>query len=208
VTYLLVAIVAYLIGSIPTGFLMARARGVDIRSVGSGNIGATNVFRILGRGPGIAVLLIDALKGFIPARFLPSLFLQGVPMAEPKYQQLALIAGFFAIIGHNYTCWLRFKGGKGIATSAGVLIAWVPMALLITLVSWIIIFAASRYVSLASVVAALVLPVAVWATREPRTMIIIATVLSLLAIYKHRSNIQRLLAGTENRIGKKKEKSP
>lgn len=207
-TYLLVAIVAYLIGSIPTGFLMARARGVDIRSVGSGNIGATNVFRILGRGPGIAVLLIDALKGFIPARFLPSLFLQGVPMAEPKYQQLALIAGFFAIIGHNYTCWLRFKGGKGIATSAGVLIAWVPMALLITLVSWIIIFAASRYVSLASVVAALVLPVAVWATREPRTMIIIATVLSLLAIYKHRSNIQRLLAGTENRIGKKKEKSP
>lgn len=207
VTYLLVALIAYLVGSIPTGFLMARAKGIDIRSVGSGNIGATNVFRILGKGPGIAVLLFDALKGFLPARFLPALFLHGVPMNDPKYQQLALIAGFFAIIGHNYTCWLRFKGGKGIATSAGVLIAWVPMALLITLASWIIVFAVSRYVSLASVLAAVVLPFAVWGTGEPPTMIIIATILSFLAIYKHRANIQRLIAGTENRIGKKKETS-
>jgi glycerol-3-phosphate acyltransferase PlsY len=205
VTYLLVALIAYSVGSIPTGFLMARAKGIDIRSVGSGNIGATNVFRILGKGPGIAVLLIDALKGFLPARFLPTLFLQGVPMSDPKYQQLTLIAGFFAIIGHNYTCWLRFKGGKGIATSAGVLIAWVPMALLITLASWIIIFAVSRYVSLASILAAVILPFAVWGTGERRTMIVIATILSLLAIYKHRANIQRLIAGTENRIGKKKE---
>lgn len=204
VTYLLVAILAYLIGSIPTGFLMARARGVDIRSVGSGNIGATNVFRILGKGPGIAVLLIDALKGFLPARFLPALLLQGATMNEPKYQQLALVAGFCAIMGHNYTCWLRFKGGKGIATSAGVLIAWVPVALLITLASWILVFALSRYVSLASIIAAVVLPFAVWGTGEAQTMIIIATVLSLLAIYKHRSNIKRLIAGTENRVGKKK----
>ena len=206
-TYLLVAVVAYLIGSIPTGFLMARAKGVDIRSVGSGNIGATNVFRILGKGPGIAVLLTDALKGFLPARFLPGLFLQGLPMNDPKYQQLALVAGFFAIIGHNYTCWLRFKGGKGIATSAGVLIAWVPMALLITLGSWIVVFAVSRYVSLASVAAAVVLPFAVWGTGENATMIGIATILSALAIYKHRANIQRLIAGTENRIGKKKEQA-
>ena len=203
-TYLLVAIVAYLIGSIPTGYLMAKAKGVDISSVGSGNIGATNVFRILGKGPGIAVLLIDALKGFMPARILPGVFLHGVGMNEPRYQQLALVAGFFAIIGHNYTCWLRFKGGKGIATSAGVLIAWVPMALLITLGSWIIVFAVSRYVSLASVAAAFVLPFAVWRTDGRNHMIGIATVLSLLAIYKHRANIKRLIDGTENRIGKKK----
>lgn len=183
---------------------MARARGVDIRSVGSGNIGATNVFRILGKGPGIAVLLLDALKGYLPARFLPLLFIPSIEGHEVQYQYLALIAGFFAIIGHNYTCWLRFKGGKGIATSAGVLIAWVPLALLITLGSWIVVFAVSRYVSLASILAAVVLPFAVWGTDGRGYMIGIATVLSVLAIYKHRANIQRLIAGTENRIGKKK----
>src|SRR5687767_10381848 len=99
--YLLAALAAYLIGSMPTGYLMERAKGVDIRNVGSGNIGATNVFRILGKGPGIAVLLIDALKGFLPAKFLPQLLLQGVTAQDQKYQILALLAGFFAIIGHN-----------------------------------------------------------------------------------------------------------
>ena len=203
-TNLLVALIAYLIGSIPTGFLMAKMRGVDIRSVGSGNIGATNVFRILGKGPGIAVLLIDALKGFLPAKFLPALFLHGASMSSPRYQYLALIAGVFAILGHNYTCWLRFKGGKGVATTAGVLVAWVPLAFLIALGSWLVVFGVSRYVSLASIVAAVVLPFAVWGTDRRMFMIYIATLLSLLVIFKHRSNIQRLIAGTENRIGKKK----
>ncbi len=204
-SYLLTALAAYLIGSIPTGYLMARAKGVDIRNVGSGNIGATNVFRILGKGPGIAVLLIDALKGYLPARFLPALFLPNVAGQDSRYQYLAIVAGFFAIIGHNYTCWLRFKGGKGVATSAGVLIAWVPMAFLIALGSWLVVLGVSRFVSLASILAALVLPLAVWGTGEPGLMIGIATVISALAIYKHRANIQRLRAGTENRIGKKKE---
>ena len=203
-SYFLVAVIAYFIGSIPTGFLMARAKGVDIRSVGSGNIGATNVFRILGKGPGIVVLLIDALKGYIPAKLLPMIFAPDMVAEGLRHHYLALVAGFFAIIGHNYTCWLRFKGGKGVATSAGVLIAWVPMAFLIALASWLAIFAASRYVSLASVVAALVLPFAVWGTGERKTFIGIATLLSALAIYKHRANIQRLMAGTENRIGRKK----
>src|SRR5688572_13677091 len=146
---------------------MAKMRGVDIRNVGSGNIGATNVFRFLGKGPGIAVLLIDVLKGFLPAKFLPALFLHGVTAGEPKYQYLSIVAGLFAVLGHNYTCWLRFKGGKGIATSAGVVLAWVPIALLITLGSWIVVFAVTRYVSLASVLAALVLPIAVWLTGQP-----------------------------------------
>ena len=205
--YLLVAVIAYLVGSIPTGYLMARAKGIDIRSVGSGNIGATNVFRILGKGPGIVVLLIDALKGYIPAKLLPMVFAPDVIAEGLKHQNIAIVAGFFAIIGHNYTCWLRFKGGKGVATSAGVLIAWVPMALLIALGTWIVVFAVSRYVSLASILAAVVLPFAVWGTGERGTMIGIATVISLLAIYKHRANIQRLIAGTENRIGKKKVQS-
>jgi glycerol-3-phosphate acyltransferase PlsY len=172
---------------------------VDIRSVGSGNIGATNVFRILGKTAGITVLLIDALKGFLPAKFL---LIDSTPQTQEYH---SLVAGFFAIIGHNYTCWLRFKGGKGIATSAGVLLAWVPLALLIALGSWIVTFAASRYVSLASIIAALVLPFAVWATGQSIRMIAVSSVISLLAIYKHRANIQRLAAGTENRFARKKE---
>jgi glycerol-3-phosphate acyltransferase PlsY len=197
--YLLTAVVAYLIGSIPTGYLFARARGVDIRSVGSGNIGATNVFRTLGKTAGISVLLIDAIKGFVPAKFL----LFGV-VSPQTHEYHAMVAGLFAILGHNYTCWLRFKGGKGIATSAGVLIALVPLALLVALGVWLIVFAASRYVSLASISAAAVLPFAVWGAGQSGRMIGLATFLSLLAIYKHKGNIQRLRAGTENRIGKKK----
>jgi acyl phosphate:glycerol-3-phosphate acyltransferase len=197
--YLLTAIVAYFIGSIPTGYLFGRARGVDIRTTGSGNIGATNVFRTLGKTAGVAVLLIDAVKGFVPTKFL----LFGATPETHEYH--AMVAGLVAILGHNYTCWLRFKGGKGIATSAGVVIALVPYGLLITLAVWLIVFAASRYVSLASVVAALVLPLAVWAVGRSPTMITLCAILGGLAIYKHRTNIQRLLAGTEHRFGKKKE---
>jgi len=163
--YLLTALVAYFVGSIPTGYLFARARGIDIRSVGSGNIGATNVFRTLGKTAGITVLLIDAFKGFVPAKFL----LFGV--TQQTYEYHAMLAGLFAILGHNYTCWLKFKGGKGIATSAGVLVALVPVALLITLGAWIVIFAATRYVSLASIFGALVLPFAVWGVGQSGRMV-------------------------------------
>jgi acyl phosphate:glycerol-3-phosphate acyltransferase len=198
-SYLLTAVAAYFVGSIPTGYLLARARGIDIRSIGSGNIGATNVFRVLGKTAGVTVLLIDALKGFVPAKFL----LIGATPQNAEYH--AMVAGFFAIIGHNYTCWLRFKGGKGIATSAGVLVALVPAALGITFAAWLLVFGVSKYVSLASIAAAVVLPFAVWGTGQSMVMITLTTVLSALAIYKHRSNIQRLQAGTENRFGQKKE---
>lgn len=198
--YLLTALVAYLIGSIPTGYLFAKARGVDIRAMGSGNIGATNVFRVLGKGAGISVLLIDALKGFLPARFL----LFGATPATHEYH--AMLAGFCAILGHNYTCWLRFKGGKGITTSAGVILALVPAGLGIALGVWILVFAASRYVSLASIAAAAILPGGVWIAGQSARMIGLAAVLGALAIYKHRTNIQRLIAGTEHRFGSKKAK--
>lgn len=199
--YLLTAIVAYFIGSIPTGYLFGRARGVDIRQSGSGNIGATNVFRTLGKAAGITVLLIDAVKGFAPTKFL----LFGATPETREYH--SMVAGLFAILGHNYTCWLRFKGGKGIATSAGVVMALVPVGLFITLGVWLLVFAISRYVSLASVVAAAVLPFAVWAIGASGRMITLSIVFSILAIYKHKSNIQRLIAGTENRFGAKKEKA-
>ncbi len=184
----MLVLLSYLLGSIPTGFLVAKAMGVDIRSVGSGNIGATNVFRILGKGAGIFVLTADAMKGvFVVAVIAPAI--QRITFPDPIAEHLPALAGICAILGHNYTCWLKFKGGKGIATTAGV-------------------FAASRYVSLASIVAAVALPLAVWLTGNGGLLIGVSTALGALAIYKHKANIERLLAGTENRIGGKKPESP
>ncbi len=203
-SYLATAGLAYLCGSIPTGFLVARAKGVDIRKVGSGNMGATNVFRTLGKGPGILVLLIDAAKGALPVIFLAGLL--GGGGADPVW--IRLVSALGAVLGHNYTCWLNFRGGKGIATSAGVLAALVPQAFLWTLAIWAAVFAATRYVSLASVVAAGSLPVATVLTRQPLPIIGLNLLLGLLAIWKHRPNIGRLLAGTENRIGKKPAATP
>jgi glycerol-3-phosphate acyltransferase PlsY len=204
--YILTVLIAYLLGSIPTGFLVAKARGIDIREVGSGNIGATNVFRILGKAAGVFVLLSDAAKGWLAAGVVARLICGWLfPEAGPAAQEwFALSAGIAAILGHNYTCWLHFKGGKGIATSAGVLVALVPVPLLIVLGIWIIVFALSRYVSLASIAAAFALPFAAWAFGESHTMVGVTAALSALAIYKHKANIQRLLNGTENRIGGQK----
>jgi glycerol-3-phosphate acyltransferase PlsY len=195
--FALTAIVSYLIGSIPTGYLVAKVRGVDIRSVGSGNIGATNVFRILGKAAGITVLLVDALKGFVACRYVA--FGSGAPSEEH-----AMVAGFLAILGHNYTCWLKFKGGKGIATSAGVLLALTPPGFGIALSTFLVVLAISRYVSLSSICAAAVLPFAVWLTGGTKKLIVLTAFVGAMAIYKHRANIARLMAGTELRIGQKK----
>jgi glycerol-3-phosphate acyltransferase PlsY len=204
--YILVVLIAYLLGSIPTGFLVAKARGVDIRAVGSGNIGATNVFRILGKTAGVFVLLVDAAKGWL-AVFLVAKWVADwlYPTASPlAHEWFRLCAGIAAILGHNYTCWLHFKGGKGIATSAGVLVALVWLPLLIILSVWVVVFAASRYVSLASICASFVLPFAAWFTGKNLATVIVTAALAVLAIYKHKANIQRLIKGTENRIGEKK----
>jgi glycerol-3-phosphate acyltransferase PlsY len=193
---------AYLLGSLPTGFLVARAKGIDIRTVGSGNIGATNVFRILGKPAGIFVLLVDALKGWAAVAILARVvWTQFDPAASVSNREwLAVVAAVAAIMGHNYTCWLRFKGGKGIATSAGVLAALVPQSLLIILGVWIVVFLASRYVSLASICGSATLPLAAWLTGESGTMVGITAGLAALAIYKHKANIQRLCNGTESRL--------
>lgn len=212
--YTITAVVSYFLGSIPSGYLAGKMRGVDIRQAGSGNIGATNVFRILGKKAGIAVLLADALKGWLAvalvAQFVALAFgpPNMPPEAAPNRHVLELIAGITAILGHNYTCWLRFKGGKGIATTGGVLIAWLPVPFLVVLGVWVLVFAISRYVSLASILTALALPFATWWWNGRPSMIIVTSLLSAMAIYKHRSNITRLLNGTENRFGKKKEATP
>ncbi len=187
--------------------MVARARGVDIRTVGSGNIGATNVFRILGVPAGVFVLLVDALKGWLAVWLAPAL-LQAVMAASPDASQavqVRVLAGIAAVLGHNYTCWLKFKGGKGIATSAGVLTALVPSALLVALVVFAVVLVISRYVSLASMLAAFTLPFAVAFFRYSTLLLVITALLAILAIYKHKANISRLLKGTENRVGKKKQ---
>jgi glycerol-3-phosphate acyltransferase PlsY len=207
--YFGVALLAYLIGSIPTGFLVARARGVDIRSAGSGNIGATNTFRVLGRSAGVAVLLADAAKGTVPCAVLPPLALRVADAGNSlNAEWLAIAAGVAAVLGHNYTCWLHFKGGKGIATTAGVLLVLMPAALGACLAAWVVVFALGRYVSLASLAAAVTLPVSVWLWGQSRAMLGIAVALGLLAIGKHRANIRRLLNGTENRVSRRQHVSP
>ncbi len=203
--FLLTALAAYLLGSIPTGYLVARWKNIDITQVGSGNIGATNVFRILGRGPGIFVLLTDAAKGALSVLFLPGLAALVAGVGSPW---LAALAAVCAVLGHNFTCWLRFKGGKGIATSAGALAALVPAAFLVIFITWIVVFALGRYVSLASIAAAAVLPFATAFTIQGELrwpLVGLTSLLAFLAIWRHRPNIRRLLDGTENRFGPKKE---
>ena len=190
------AIVSYLLGSIPTGFLWAKARGIDIRKVGSGNIGATNVMRTLGKGPGILVLLLDAAKGFLPVFFAPRIF------SDVDRHVLQIVCCVGVIAGHNWTCWLKFKGGKGVATSAGALLALLPLPLLSALGVWLVVFAIGRYVSVASISAALAMPIVTWLIEKDATLCAFTAVLGAVAIYKHKSNIQRLLAGTENRVGR------
>lgn len=203
--YLLSSATGYLLGSIPTAYLVARAKGIDIRQVGSGNIGATNAFRVLGKPAGSLVLAIDALKGALAAAAVPSgLHLLFSRHSAPASLELSsILGGVSAVIGHNYPVWLRFKGGKGIATSAGAMMALVPMALLAVLSVWVVVFLTTRFVSVASLCAAALLPFAVWAFGSDRAMIAFSTVLSLLAIYKHKANIKRLLEGTEHRFSRR-----
>lgn len=195
----LFSVLAYLLGSVPFGLLVAKAKGVNIREVGSGNIGATNVFRSIGKGPGIFTFVCDFLKGFIPA-FVFAKFVENV--------NFGLLFGMLAILGHNYPIFLKFKGGKGIATSAGMLAGVAGKAVLWGIGSWLLVFLASGIVSLASILAAAVIAVVGWCLVGDYGLLksIILTVLAVLAIYRHKPNIQRLLKGEENRFNLWKKK--
>lgn len=196
----------YLVGSVPTGYLIGRARGVDIRKHGSGNIGATNVGRVLGRNWGLFAFACDFLKGFLPL-FLVRHFLFS-EAGSWAVSLLLVICAMAAILGHNYTPWLGFKGGKGIATSAGVLGALLPWVLAVSLSLWIIAVLITRTVSIGSLLAAASLPVAA-AIFYPQQWVYfgLAALAGILAAWRHRSNIQRLLAGTEPRLGSSKKSS-
>ena len=192
---------AYLLGAIPFAYLLGRLKGVDIRKVGSGNVGATNVFRSVGQGWGVCAFALDALKGFVPAFFFPGLFAH-VTHEGRALDELAIAFMLLAIVGHNWPVYLRFKGGKGVATSAGGLLGVAPAAVGVGFAVWVIVFAVGRYVSVASIAAAVAVGAASWwLYSEPgRSLPWAISALALLIIWRHRSNIQRLRAGNEHRF--------
>ena len=201
--FFVIVAVAYLLGSIPWGYVAGRLAGVDVRQHGSGNIGATNVLRVLGKRWGLPVFVADAVKGFLAVR-LAYLLVAGTPPAEPYTDFYAILAAAACVAGHSFPIWLKFKGGKGVATSLGALLGVVPIAAASIFVVWIIVFKITRYVSLASILAAAALPVVVALLGRLHGPVIFyfTLAMTLLVIWRHRSNITRLLNGTEPRFNR------
>ncbi|ANR71534.1 acyl-phosphate glycerol 3-phosphate acyltransferase [Selenomonas sp. oral taxon 126] len=190
--YILTAILAYLIGSIPSGLILGKLFWhKDLREHGSHNIGATNAWRTLGKGAGIAVFIADSLKG--QAGVALGLVLAGTPLA-------AVIGGLFAIIGHSFSIFLRFHGGKGVATSLGVLTMLMGDVTFMVFVLWMTIVYMTRYVSLGSVVAGFLTPILAALFAYPMEYILFTVIAAILVIVRHRENIVRLMNGTENKI--------
>jgi glycerol-3-phosphate acyltransferase PlsY len=191
-------VASYLLGAIPTSYLTARLfRGIDLREHGSRNLGATNLYRLLGWRFAVPVALFDAAKGFVPVR----VFAPQVSSSE----LVALVFGMTAVVGHVYSVFVGFRGGKGVATAAGVMLALTPLALAVSFAVWVIIVAATGYVSLGSIASAAVFPIAVQLLDPPDTSAIfwLDVVIALGIIWLHRANIGRLLKGTENRFGRR-----
>jgi glycerol-3-phosphate acyltransferase PlsY len=190
-------VVSYFIGSVPTGYLVARlVKGVDIRTIGSGSIGATNVRRVMGQGWAVFVSIIDMLKG--------ALALLVTATSASTASWLLSLVGFAVVMGHNYPIWLKFKGGKGVATTYGVVFfLWPYESFAVALLSgaiWYAVMTTTRYVSLASMTSLLALPVFFWMLDAPFSFILVSFVLALFALYRHGSNIARLSQGRENRV--------
>src|SRR5215469_16107382 len=211
--YFTVATIAYLLGSIPFGYVLVKfARGEDIRLSGSGNIGATNVARSGAKGLGALTLLLDVLKGaaavWIAAALAASSYNRCAGISEtfglPCIPALNLmsLAALFAVLGHIFPVWLKFKGGKGVATALGVFAILFPKAVLISLVIFVVVLAASRFVSLGSILAAIAFPIAAWFLYRPEwPSLLLVSLVAALVVTKHHQNIRRLLAGNENRFG-------
>lgn len=204
--YIVIVVAAYLLGSIPMGFLLMRVfRHQDIRSYGSGNIGATNVLRSGGKSLGAATFVLDMLKG--STSVLLCGMLAAVLTPDMPHRDAQALAALCAVLGHMFPVWLRFKGGKGVATGFGVFLVAAPVAALISISLFAVIFAFTRYVSLASIIGAASFPLFAWITvRGERSWFFIGVqcAVALLIIVKHHQNIRRLLAGTESRIGARK----
>jgi glycerol-3-phosphate acyltransferase PlsY len=202
-----VSVLGYLFGSFPAGYVAGRLAGIDVRTVGSGNIGATNVLRVLGKRWGYAVFVVDAFKGFAAVR-LALFFVQHLPAAKPYAEYFAILSGTMCILGHNFPVWLGFKGGKGVATSAGALFGLMPLVVVVIFLLWIIAFETTRYVSVASMVAAISLPIVVGLflrlkLLDGSALLYFSAAIALLVLWRHRSNFSRLLKGTEQRFTRK-----
>jgi acyl phosphate:glycerol-3-phosphate acyltransferase len=193
----LLVLAAYLIGAIPTSYIVGRVtRGIDLRQHGSGNLGATNTYRVLGWRAATPVFIVDILKGWAPTWFFP----MWDRAAAPEW---ALAYGAAAIIGHMFSVYVGFKGGKGVATSAGVFLALAPAAVGISLLLWVSVLYLSGYVSLASIVSAAILPLLIYFFNAPDSTLGLAVVLALVVLYAHRANIRRLVKGEEHRFRRK-----
>lgn len=193
----LLIIFAYLFGSIPAGLWLGLVlKKIDIRKSGSGNIGATNVARTIGLPVGIITLIFDIFKGYF------SVFLSLHYFPDNYY--FAILAGIAAILGHNYSLYLRFQGGKGVATTVGAFIALTPLAMFLSLLVFFIVVILSKFISLGSIIAVSTLPVFCWILGYPLVLIVFACFIAGLIVFKHRANIQRLINGTENRFQWKK----
>lgn len=207
VPVLIAVVVGYLLGSLPFGYLVAKAKGVNIFEVGSKNPGATNVRRVLGHGPGNLVLFLDAAKGALAVGLFPLLHLVGpqyCPVDADGLLILKITGLVAAILGHSFSCFTKFKGGKSVATGAGGFLVLFPLGMGIALAVFGLVLAISRYVSLASMLAAASLPFAAVSFKQPSPVISIAAMVAAFVIYRHRANLARIRAGTESKIGQKK----
>lgn len=204
--YTAILLTAYLLGSVPFGLLVGKSQGVDVRTLGSKNIGATNVWRVLGKKCGLLTFFLDAAKGWLAVQAAFWLTTRGA-LAQPADPALAgIAAAACCILGHSFPVWLKFKGGKGVATSLGVIIGLLPLASLIIFAIWGVVFKITRYVSLASIIAAISLPLTVLGLRaagqvQGWALFLFACAAALLVVRRHRDNIKRLAAGTEPRFG-------
>ena len=212
----LTPLLGFLLGSIPFGLLMGKLKGIDIRKHGSGNIGATNVFRTLGKPCGITCLLLDFAKGLVPVLIAIRVVEPMMIEQQSSAQSIIVLTAFAAIMGHNYSPWIGFKGGKGIATTAGAIAGLMPpVALGLLILIFIVVTKLTKYVSVGSISTAIALPLlTIWGSWHHgkiadgtwnKPLFVFSLVAGLLAIWKHRANIARLRAGTENRIGQKKQ---
>jgi glycerol-3-phosphate acyltransferase PlsY len=201
---LITGFASYLIGSIPAGYIAGRIVGIDIRTVGSGNIGATNVTRVLGKRYGYPVFIVDFLKGFAAVGMSITIAKRTQPVLIPS-ELLGVVGAVACVIGHSFPVWLGFKGGKGVAASAGALFGLMPFVALVAVAVWLIIFYLTRYVSVASMTAALAVPITILSMMflgqtDGTTLLYFSICLAAVVIFRHRSNLSRLVRGAEPRF--------
>lgn len=195
-------ILSYLIGAIPTAYIITRVlSGKDIRKIGSGNVGATNALRVLGKLPGIIVLAVDILKGLAAVTILAAFISSKITL---PIESTKALFGLFAVTGHIFNVFLKFKGGKGVATSAGVMLGIAPPALLIGALFFITIVVVTKYVSLGSIVSSVIIPFFLLWTKSHYSYVVLSAILCVIIVAKHKSNIKRLLGGREGKVFEKK----